>query len=475
MENDFHYEKMDEKNKTDHQTDYISQPVGQLEGSLLFGDINNSNNNINNINNISDSFQLGCDITSLPNYYISSSIETEWQNTLLLFIYIVLGLPIYTLNLINRIRKESSDLFKDKNKYLCPSLTICIIFYLLMWISFGLWLGYHNRYSVINKGEMLFIIIFYIVFCFAESIVKTTKIVLYQNKNIYDINLRVDIGINEDKNLTIRQLTDIVQQNEISDYIYTLSRSISIIVGLSFSIVTEIIRWKYSQNNNYNVGVIIYVICTFILRFILISFVFFNLGETIIHLYLRYKQTKYFYLISSSSLTKHYDLPYIKLDDINNIKAWHIFRASILYGYMQPKMYIDIILSSCSLLWLFCFIITAINIFYKFSINIFTISCVYTCIAIFIYLIICISLAAKTRDQFNHLSLLDRTEYSLICMKGDKSKEIMLIKKIIEIVKSGQSESIIFNIFGFGINKNFYVFIIGLIIPAISTFIAKLN
>ena len=140
---------------------------------------------------------------------------------------------------------------------------------------------------------------------------------------------------------------------------------------------------------------------------------------------------------------------------------------------MQPKINIDIILSSCSLIWLLCLIISIVNLFHNFVINIFTISCMFVCISTFIYLIICISFAVKTRDEFNHLSLLKLTKYSLKCMDDDKSKEISLIEDIIDIIKTNQSESIIFNIFGFGINKNFYVFIIGLTMSAVSTLIAK--
>jgi hypothetical protein len=257
-----------------------------------------------------------------------------------------------------------------------------------------------------------------------------------------------------------------------------------IFFGITFSILTELSRWLIdSHRSSYqlNSSLIVYIICSFILRLSLSGFIFFYLGESLIQLYSRLYQSKIFEALSYRNLSIKSNLPHIKLDTLESIQGWQILRSCLLYEYQQPKIYIDVVLSSGFVIWLPLIIISGTHFLFKLPMSMFLLLCLILSVFIFIYLIICISLAGTTRQKFNHLGLLHLEEYRLLCYPKSssdivhpKQTEINLLVKIRQIIQFGKNEAIVFRILGWGINQNATTVMIGLIISAITSILAKL-
>jgi hypothetical protein len=439
--------------------------------SFLIGGINDIEVDIK----IGESYQLGCDMQLEFESSSVSSISTQWSYTFLLFLVILFALPLYTLSVVVHIRKMQKNRLSKKSAYII--ILLCTTIYIILWTFIGLWFRY-----ISNWKELVFIIIFYCICCFSESILKTTE----SNNNSADVekhiyNVRITANYINDSNkveeglVSIGNLISMIRRESVSKRICLFIRSLSLILGLLFSIITEISRWVFDINENkITVGFIVYIICGFILRFTLSSFIFFYLGETVIQLYSRLHQSKLFHALTSSSLSKKHSLPHIKLNQIDNIQGWQILRATLLYEYQQPKIYVDVVLSACFSIWLPLTVISCVHILLKHSATMFLITCLTISIFIFIYLILCVHMASVVRREFNHTEFLHLEEYRLLCSKDNKDKEIKLLQKLREIILIGNNKAIVFRIFGIGINQNFSTFIIGLVISGITTVFAKL-
>lgn len=427
---------------------------------------------------LDESYQLGYDMTLHIEPLLSATISIQWLHTFLLFLIIIIGLPLYVISIL--VRQENK--LTKRNSYLI--FLICTTIYVFLWIFIGLWSKYQGIYPMIDWKELIFVIGFYCICCFAEAVIKTTYIdnqsddIEKQTRNIHiDVRYMNDNNLMDESAIRICDLILIIKREQISNYIYSIVRILSLILGIVFGIITEVIRWtEDGKNNNVNIsgGFVIYIIIGFILRSVLSSFIFFYLGEALTQLYLRFIQSNLFQSLSSVTLSKKKLLPYIRLNSENNIQGWKILRATLLHEYQQPKIYIDIILSTCFGIWIPLSIITIIHIIFKYNISMFLIMCLTESIFIFIYLIICIHIAAKTRNEFNQISLLHLEEYRLLCAKEDKSKEIKIIKKLRQIMEIGINDAIVFKIFGIGINQNFTTILISFVITAVTTIFTKL-
>lgn len=428
-------------------------------------------------NQVDTSIQLACDITLNRGTSLISSVSTDWKNTILLFVIITALLPIYSLAIVLHNCKMYPSRISKKMAIIIASC--CTSLYILIWVFIGTWVKYSNN----SWSELFFILSFYMICCLAESILKTTGLQdhgvgqrfdsLISNVDI----LTIDYNGNSPREtkMTIGDLIKIIRKANISNYIFYTLRYLSFALGLIFAIVCEVARWTLDKPTiHINAGIVLYIISSFLIRFSLASFIFFYLGEAAVQLYSRFNQSKTFHYISSSSASKIHKLPHIKLDTLSNIRGWQMLRTTLLYEYQQPKIYVDVALSACFLLWLPLTTISALHIILEKQISMFLITSTSLSLLIFCYLAVCIHLAVKTRKGFDHIGLLHLEEYRLYSSSEDKQKEIKVLEKLREIIKYGQNDAIVFRICGIGINQNFSTLVLGIALSSLSTIFTRI-
>ena len=410
------------------------------------------------------SYQMSPDISSCHDDILSNNIEIDIKGVIILFFLSMLFLPFYVIALVVDIRKTFPHIL---SRFKAFSLFILsIIFMIAFWMTIGLWSHNYNDWkSIISPTEITFIIAIYIICCCAESVLKSSFFI----KDRDYINFRHHLNTLSENDHKIGQIINQIQQQTISKNIKTFVQFFNIFIAIVHGITSESLRWFPNPNVDHKSQLIWFSITCCIVKINICYFIFHYLGETIIQLHDRFKQLKYFTSLTSSHQSAKFDLPFMKLNNLSSIKNWQLIRATLLYEYQQPKLFIDIILSSSFVILFTSLILSGYHLFsYNKLDHIINFIIIFSLI-IFIYIMIALILAINVMDGYNQTGILSVAHLRHIYSDNYDKKTTLLLQTLQKVITDNSNEAIIFRILGIGITKPLTTIFFTLGLSAISS------
>jgi hypothetical protein len=347
----------------------------------------------------------------------------------------------------------------------------------------------------VPASEFMFLIFLFSVCCLAESILKSSFFIKEDSDDIstlYD-NMEVVVvrGIDETTQ-PLKDIIDVVSDQHISKSKYYIIRVASSIFGVLFAVSIEASRWIIYPGRSLTMSMMIYIVISFLTRFYLATFIYHYLGESIIQLYSRCKQSVAFNRLTTPRLgtgtgggggtggnddIDHGDMiPYISMATITDIQSWQIIRSKLLKEFRQPKLFVDVTLSACFAIWLPIIALSILLLLIKGKVSMIVISCLSMGLIMFLYLAVCMVLAARARDGFNNVDVIDDTTMKMWWINADscKSQELGLLAHIKEMMVTKKNEAVVFRIMGIDINKNLVTVLFSIMATAATTVVSKL-
>lgn len=419
------------------------------------------------------SYQMSPDVPSCNDYISSDNVDINYKSIIRSLIGTSLFLPLYVMYMVSDVRiKYPNVLSRTKALIL---FIVSILFSVFFWTTLGLWFSYNSKWkNPIPSQEIFFIVVIYFICCCAESVIQSSSFTrddTYLSFKQSFNEIYVDNG-----NTTLNNVISMMLQQTITENTKNGVKYLGIFISIVYSISSElykIILGKFYEDNHQIVFVIFY---TFI-KCCLCYFIIHYMSEIIIQLLQRHKQMEYFGFLTSQHQSTRYDLPFIKLDSRKSISNWQLIRATILYEYQQPKLFINIILSTSFIILLFSLSISGFYIFKYKILDHLAINMLVICIIIFIYIMYCIILAIKIMEGFNQTDCLYTAKLRMLHLSEEASEEyerILSILKTLQDLISNKKNVIIFKILGISITKELATVFFTFIFSALSSFVSNI-
>lgn len=348
---------------------------------------------------------------------------------------------------------------------------ISLIFTSLLWTTLGLWFSFNSKWkNPIPAQEILFIITIYFICCVAESVIKSSS---FTNDDSYLSFKQSFNKIQINDQYTLNNVISLILQQSVSSNMKSVVKYLGLFITITYTISME--SYKFLSGHYYeDQHQILFIIFYTFVKCCLVYFIIHYMSEILLQLLQRQKQMQYFCSLTSHHQSSSNNLPFFKLDNTKNISNWQLIRATILYEYQQPKLFIDIILSTCFIILLFSLSISGFYIFKSKIVDYLAINILIMCSIIFVYIMCSIILAINIMDGFNQTDGLYTARLRILHSSESSSEYqivISILKILQEIIKNNKNV-IIFKILGINISKESASLFFTFIFSALSSFVS---
>jgi hypothetical protein len=426
---------------------------------------------------------------------------TKWGMVIRHWLLSSLFLPLYAVGLVTFTWRRTPDqlnLFQGS-----MVIGISVIFYGLLWTSLGLVAAYPNVRAIFPVQQACFVFFVYLMCCFAESMLKNT----YVGSVIDDMS---------DDSETHHQAAGL-SPAIVSGTEKSLHKSLTAMSGKRWSIIsfldtilfmsaptktklqtvnilTLLFTFIYSGivlalhvyfmigAGDYSAAVIIYIIVETLLQGVLCFIILYPLSQVGIRLSVRDKVARLF-----SEATTTISGPWaqsgdhtFRLSTLQNVKAWQIIRDTLLRRYAFPTLYVDVVISAAFTLWVPLVVVGIMDFFFRAAITPLALNSIVLALLILGYLLICVVLASKVQETLSNTDVLRWQEYHFLVSTVTDAKKVEkisrlthILKRLAQLVDEGKENAVVFQVWGFPLNRKMATFLGGVLVTLSSSVIVR--
>ena len=419
---------------------------------------------------------------------------TKWGMVLRHWLLSSLLLPLYAVGLVTFTwRRSPGQLTWFQG---ATVIAISLVFYTLLWSSFGLVMAYPNVRAIFPIQQALFVFFVYLMCCFAESMLKNTHVGSVLDEDNQQPASLESAGplLGTEKSLHKTLTTMSGQQWTIVSFLDAILfmsaptksklRTVNILTLLFTAIYAGIVLafhlYFMVDASDHSASVIVYIVVETLLQGTLCFIILYPLSQVAIRLSVRDKVARLFSESTTTISARGGGDHTFRLSTLQNVKAWQIIRDTLLRRYAFPTLYVDVVISAAFTLWVPLVVVGIMDFFFRAAITPLALNSIILALLILGYLLICVVLASKVQETLSNTDVLRWQEYHFLVSTITDPERLLkitrltrILKRLAQLVDEGKENAIVFQVWGFPLNRKMATFLGGVLVTLSSSVVVR--
>lgn len=421
-----------------------------------------------------------------------TSTLTNWPMVLRHWILSTLVLPIYVVALITKSWKDNPGQVSKRVGSII--ILFSFLFYSTLILMISIFSTSSQVHSIFPVQQVLFVVFIYLMCCFAEGMLKHTRVVTDVDSIVVTNNNSLQDTVHEVKDhLVSANITITTLQNNrwsLSTFLDTItfisnpSRScqntpliVSFVLATFYAggvIAMHVYVVLKTSNESFGALLVIYILCVTFLQWFMSFCILFTLGQVALRLSTREKVVKVF---KESTLFSKGDHAF-RLTTLENVKAWQMLRDTLLSRYGFPSIYVDVVVSAAFTLWVPLVLIGVIDFLFQSQITMLALNASALAILILIFLLACVAIASGVQDTLSSTETLRKQEFSILVSNNlpsdQQAKLEHVLERLSELIEHDRDNAVVFQVWGFPLNKRMVIFLGGVLVTLSSSVLVRI-
>lgn len=415
---------------------------------------------------------------NVPSMIAPAITETSWGLVFRHWILSAFFLPLFVLALVTRTWRVSPQSL-SKRLGVTVILSSCLV-YALLWSLFGVYMRSASVRAAFSMQQLGFLYFLYFMCCFAESMLKNTRIRYSTTDEPTSEKLARERNATSDHAIALHAPGASTTVGAYLETILTLAtpskskqrtaQALSALMAALYATSVLALHMYQLRLHTVDSDVIIYLVfVTVVHGAVCLAFVY-PLSQVALRLSVRSKVAKLFQESVSYSEAQHA----FRLVSLTNIRAWQTIRDTLTKRYAFPTLYVDVVVSAAFTLWVPLVFVAVLDFLFRSSITPLAFNATVLAVLILAYLLACVLLAADVQDTLSSTVSLRWQEYHfLVCDKGDAGPLTDILGRLAVLVEQGRESAIVFQVWGFPLNHKMATFLGGVLLTLSSSVLVR--
>lgn len=440
-------------------------------------------------NNLQRNRVLAKNIEQTADYVIPTTTQTNWVLVFRHWVLSSIALPLYVIALVTKSWKDNpGQLRKTSGLFV---IILSIVFYGMLLTSVAFYGSNQSIRQVFPPQHIGLVCFVYLLCCFAESMLKHTKVITKRDNITISTSHAetADPSCGKGERCKVQTLHgntwSITTFLETISFISSPSQRqqktpffISLAMSLLYAAGVTGLQILFVKGNATNVSamLVVYVIFETIVSFFLCFGILFTLSHVALRLLIRRSVVSVFKEATTTSQGDHS----FRLYSLNNVKAWHTIRESLIGQFGFPSIYVDVVVSAAFTLWIPLVMIAVLEFLFQAQVTLTAMMAAILAIEILMLLIVCVGLASNVQDVLFSTETLRKHEFNLLvnsqnANSAEQTKITKVLGRLSQLIEQDRDNAVIFQVWGFTLNKRMVIFLGGVLVTLLSSVMVKLG
>lgn len=414
--------------------------------------------------------------SSAPSMIAPAITETSWSLVCRHWVLSSVFLPLFVLALVTRTWRVSPQVL-SKRMGVVVIVASCM-FYAFLWSLLALYVQSDSVRTTFSIKQLLFVYFLYFMCCFAESMLKNTRIRYSTSDETTSEKLARERNATSDHPITTLQgestsvgayLDVVLGLSNASKSKQRMTQVVAFFVATCYAGSVLGLHAYQLRSKVPDTQVYVYVgFATAVQGVLCLAFVY-PLSQVALRLSVRSKVAKLFQESVSYSEAAHA----FRLTSLDNIRAWQTIRDTLMKRYAFPTLYVDVVVSAAFTLWVPLVFVGVVDFLFRASITPLAFNATVLAVLILAYLLVCVVLAADVQETLSCTQSLRWQEYHFLVSDQNDRPLTDILGRLAVLVEQSRETAIVFQVWGFPLNRKMATFLGGVLVTLSSSVLVR--